>query len=204
LTRLFPTVEERTTFSITEVARAFGVSVQAVHQWLRSGKLRRHSRTSAKGRYRIPRAEFVRLLRESGRPVQGLWEGGSVPRLRLLFIDDDRAIRKLVNDFSECHWIPLEARTAPNVEDGIVLASQFVPDIIFLDYFFADDRLRGDHALTFIRGAKAMRKVRVVGMSSDPRLGRKMEEAGADGFLRKPFTLAALKETILEHGRVRK
>ncbi len=195
--RLFPTLEERASFSITELARVFGVTVQAVHQWLKNGKLRGVTRTSARGNYRIPRREFVRLLRESGRSVPGIWEEPSPPRLKLLFIDDDPQIRRLVKDFSECRWIPLEAKTAPTVEDGIVLAAQFLPDVIFLDYFFADDRLRGDQALAFIRGAKARRKVRVVGMSCHARIGRKMLEAGADGFLRKPFTLGALKEAIL-------
>jgi CheY-like chemotaxis protein len=94
--------------------------------------------------------------------------------------------------------MPFVAKTAANVEDGIIVAAQFFPDVIFLDYYFAADRLRGDQALAFIRKAKAIREAKVVGVSNDPRIGKKMLAAGADGFLRKPFGLAEFGASLLE------
>lgn len=194
---VFPSLEVRTIFTITEVARVFGVTVQAVHQWLRIGKIRRVTRTSKLGQYRIPRREFVRLLRESGRSVPGLWEKPRRSLAKVLLIDDYRPIRLMMEEGAGSSRLPFEFRTASNVEDGIILAAQFLPDVIVLDYFFRGDRLQGDQALAFIRKAKVIRKVRVVGMSSDPRIGQKMMVAGADGFLLKPFSLRELQESIL-------
>lgn len=197
MTSIFPRLEERTAFTITEVAGVFDVTVQAVHQWLRSGKIRRVTRTSEKGHYRIPRSELVRLLKESGRSVPGLWETPSNFLAKVLVIDDDRLIRVMMEEGAGSSLLPFEIRTAPNVEDGIIIAAQFLPDVILLDYFLADDRMRGDQALLFIRKAKTIRKVRVIGMSGFRRDRRRMLEAGADDFVQKPFSLRELQESIL-------
>ena len=53
-------------------------------------------------------------------------------------------------------------------------------------------------ALGFIRRAKATRKVREVGVSSDPEIERKILEASADGFLRKPFGVTEFRTSLLE------
>lgn len=199
LREVFPSIEERSRFTITEVARVFGVTVQAVHHWIEVGRVRRATRVSRKGQYRIPRQEFVRLLREAGRSVPGLWELLRARRTtKVLYIDDNAQIRLLVEEIARCRGMPFVAKTAPNVEDGIILAAQFLPEVIFLDYFFAEGRLRGDQALSFIRKAKAIRKVKVVGVSMDLQIGRKLMAAGADGFLRKPFGVADFRESILE------
>ncbi len=198
LREVFPRLEERKLFTITEVARVFGVTVQAVHHWIRVGRIRRATRLSRTGEYRIPRREFVRLLREGGRSVAGLWEAPEAHGLKVLYIDDNAQIRRLVEEIGRCSDMPFVAKTAPNVEDGIILAAQFLPDVIFLDYFFAKGRLRGDQALAFIRKAKAISKVKVVGVSMAPRIGRKMMAAGADGFLEKPFGVTEFRESILE------
>jgi CheY-like chemotaxis protein len=196
LSQVFPSLEDRTSFSITEVARVFGVTVQAVHQWVQTGKLGRVTRASENGQYRISRGEFVRLLRESGRTVPGLWEDSRAKATKVLFIDDNAQIRRLIEDIGRSPRMLLSIKTAPNVEDGIVLAAHFLPDVIFLDYYFAADRLRGDEALAFIRKAKAIRRTKVVGVSNDPQIGKKMLAAGADGFLRKPFGVAEFSWTF--------
>jgi CheY-like chemotaxis protein len=195
---VFPSLEDRTSFTITEVARIFGVTVQAVHLWMSTGRLRGVTRISKRGQYRIPRGEFVRLLRKSKRSVPGLWEDPRARGIKVLFIDDSPQIRRLVEAIAGSPRMPFKVKTAPNVEDGIILAAQWLPDIIFLDYFFAEDRLRGDEALAFIRKAKPIRKVKVVGVSHDPRIGEKMIAAGADGFLRKPFGVAGFRESLLK------
>lgn len=155
------------------------------------------TRTSERGHYRIPRSEFVRLLKESGRTVPGLWEKPQSYLAKVLVIDDDQPIRVLMEEGAGSSLLPFEIRTAPNVEDGIVIAARFLPDVILLDYFIAEDRLRGDQALSFIRKAKDIRKVRVIGMSGFQRDGRKMLAAGADDFVQKPFSLRELQESIL-------
>jgi CheY-like chemotaxis protein len=193
----FQRIEERSSFSITELADTFGVTVQAVHQWLKSGRLRKVFRTSKNGKFRIPRREFVRLLRESGCPVPGLWEPSKRRRARVLVVDEYRPLRRLVEEASRTRLLPFEVRTAQSVEDGIVLAAQFMPQVILLAESFERDRLQGVQALAFIRNARAIRKVRVIGVSASARVGRMLLEAGADAFLQKPFLLGELRASIL-------
>lgn len=196
MTNIFPSLEERASFTITELARIFGVTVQAVHQWLRTGKVRRVRRVSERGQYRIPRGELVRLLRESGRSISGLWEDPTIRRLKVLFVDDSPQIRRLVEEVSRSPRMLFSVRTTANAEDGIILAAQFLPDVIFLDHFFGRARLGGVDALSFIRRTKALRQVRVIGVSHDPHIGRNLLAAGADGFLQKPFGAGDLRDSI--------
>lgn len=184
---------QRTHFRISEVAQVFGLTVQTIHFWLKTGRIRRYQRTSGQGSYMIPRAEFIRLLREAGLESPGLWER---PRARVLLIDDDRLIREMAQDAAKSRLCPMEVRTAATAEDGLLLAAEFRPDVIVLDYFFSRDRLRGDQALAFIRKAKRTRSLRVIAVANDRRILQRMVRAGANGILLKPFDLGELREAI--------
>lgn len=185
---------EKTHFTISEVARILGRPIQTLHYWLKSGRIRRRDRTSARGNYLIPRAELVRLLEDAGREVPGLWERR---RLKVLVIDDDRGIRSFALLAARSARMPLSMRTAGSVEDGLLLAAQFRPEVILLDTSFPKDKLRGDQGLAFIRGTKMLRKVRVVAMVLNARTGQGMLRGGADAVLQKPFGLAEFRDAIL-------
>lgn len=184
---------KRAFFRISEVAQVFGLTVQTIHFWLKTGRIRQHQRTSGRGNYMIPRAEFVRLLREAGLESPGLWER---PRARVLLIDDDRAIREMAQDASRSRLCPIELRTAATIEDGLLLAAEFRPDVIVVDYFFSRDRLRGDQALAFIRKAKWTRAVKVIAVVNNRGIAARMLRGGANGVLLKPFELGELKDAI--------
>jgi len=180
-------------FSILDVARLFGVTVQAVHVWMKSGRLRRWTRTSKKGNYLIPRSEVVRLLESAGREVPGLWERRFA---KVLVIDDDPGIRKLALAAGRNPAFPMSVETASNVEDGIVLAGSFLPDVILLDTFFSKDLLSGLEGLAFIRHATLIRKSKVIALVDHSRTAARFLKGGAEGVLRKPFGLAELRSSI--------
>jgi excisionase family DNA binding protein len=184
---------EKTHFTIGEVARIFGLTVQTLHYWLKSGRIRRHERTSSRGNYRIPREELVRLLADAGREVPGLWERR---RRKVLVIDDDPGVRKFALAAARSPRMPLSLRTAASVEDGLLLAAQFRPEVILLDTTLPKDRLRAAQGLAFIRGTKLLRKARVIAMTPDPRIGQGMVRSGADGVLLKPFSLADFRAAV--------
>ncbi len=177
---------EKTHFTMSEAAALFGLTVQALHHWLKTGRIRRRERTSSRGNYRIPRGEVARLLAEMGREVPGLWERR---RPKVLVIDDDSGIRKLAMAVARSPKMPLSLRTASNVEDGLLSAAQFRPEVILLDTSFPPNRLRGDQGLAFIRATKVLGKVRVIAMVNSTKIGEGMVRGGADGFLVKPFSL---------------
>ena len=184
---------KRTYFRISEVAQLFGLTVQTIHFWLKTGRIRRHQRTSRTGSYMIPRSEVVRLLRKAGRKATGLWQE---QRVRVLLIDDSRAIREFAQHAARSRHKPMDLVTASTVEDGLLLAGEFRPDVILLDYLFPKDRLRGDQALAFIRKAKQIRKSKVIAVAGDRHIASIMVKAGANGVLLKPFGLYEFRNAI--------
>lgn len=184
--------EERP-FSISEVAKLFGVTVQAVHLWIKSGRLRKRTRTSERGTYQIPRSEVVRLLEAAGREVPGLWERRFA---KVLVIDDDPGIRKLVLAAGRRPAFPMTVEAASSVEDGIVLAARFQPDVILLDAAFSKDLLSGLEGLAFIRHATLIRKSKVIALVDHSRTAARFLKAGAEGVLQKPFGLSDLRSAI--------
>jgi len=183
-------------YRISEVAALFGVTVQAVHAWLKTGRILVRRRTSRRGSFLIPRSEVARLLRVAGREIPGLW---TRPRVRVLVIDDDRGIRRLAVAAARSPAAPMELRTAAGVEDGLLLAGEFQPDVILLDAYLRRSGFRGDDAVAFIRKARRLRHARIVAMAPDRGMGRLMREAGADGVLIKPFGLDEFRAEVLKY-----
>jgi CheY-like chemotaxis protein len=188
-----PAFEDQAQFKVSEVASVFGVTVQTFHYWLKTGRVRKAERTSRRGIYLIPRDELVRMLSAAGREVPGLWERR---RTKVLLIEDDPGVRNVVAQASRSSKFSFELRTARTVEDGLVIAARHAPDVLLLDTTFPANRMRADQGLRFLRGTKALRKMRVVALVHHPRTGEAMTRAGADGFLLKPFGLDGLRETI--------
>lgn len=195
-----PGAEPKTHFKISEVARIFGLTVQTLHYWLKRGRIRRRERTSERGQYLIPRRELVRLLSEAGLEVEGLW---TRPRPKVLLIDDDRSIRSFALAAGRSPSIPLHVKVADSVEDGLLLAAQFLPDVVFLDTTFTAGRLRGDQGLSFIRGTRLLGSTRVVALVPNQRTGAGMLKGGADGVLLKPFGLAEFRIAIFTQVKTR-
>lgn len=178
---------------IADAAHLFGVTVQAVHLWIRRGLLGRVRRTSKRGTYLLPRAEVARLLEKKGRRVPGLWEP---PKVRVLVVDDSAAIRDLAVVAGRSRAHPLDVRTAATVEDGLLLAGEFRPDVILLDDLFPRDRLRGGEGLAILRHAEATRSVTIVALVDDRRRGLAMMRGGADAVLIKPFDLGEFRAAV--------
>jgi CheY-like chemotaxis protein len=191
-----PPLALTTAFRIPDLAELFGITVQSVHEWIQSGKIRRFARTSERGDYRIPKREVVRLLRLAGREVPGLW---TRRRVKLLVVDDYPPIRRLAEHGFRHAEPPFAVRTAATVEDGLVLAAQFEPDVILLDEIASGEGLSSEQALRFVRRSKVLKTVKVIATSADGRAAPRMLKAGADGFLEKPFGFRDLKEAVLGH-----
>lgn len=185
----------RTRFKISEVARLTDLPIQTLHYWLQTGRIRDAERTSERGSYLVPRAEVVRLLEKAGREVPGLWEK---PRRRVLVIDDDAGMREFARLAARSPKAPMTLKTAATVEDGLVQAARFEPEVILLDTSFPGSNFRPDQALAFIRGAKKLRGARVVAMVDHPKIGDGMLRGGADAVLQKPFGLQEFRAAILE------
>lgn len=186
-------LEQKKLFKVPELARFLGLTPQAIHFRLDHGAIRGVKRTSSAGHYLIPREEVVRLLKQAGCEVPGVW---TRVRMRILVIDEYEPIRRIMGAAFRKPELRLEVRTAETAEDGLVLAAMYKPHVIVVDYALKDGHLQGDQAVELIRRAKAFRKVKVIAMAAGARAGKKMISAGADILLEKPFGLEELRRAI--------
>jgi excisionase family DNA binding protein len=191
---LFPSLETRRLFTVAEAARLLVISVPGVHVWIRKGKIRRLTRVSKRGGYRIPRAEIIRILRSAGREVPGLW---TLRRTKVLLIDDDGPIRELVQAAFRTPAYAAQVETAATPEDGLLLVAQFRPDVILLDSFHPKTGISSDQALAIIRRAKILRGVRIISLCPGKGAAPKTSAPRPDAFLPKPFSTGELREAVL-------
>jgi len=188
-----PTFENRPRFKLSEVAGLFGVTVQSIHYWIRSGRVRQVERTSTRGTYLIPRDELVRMLSDAGLEVEGLWQRS---RVKVLLVEDDARVRSFAAQASRSSRFQFDLKTAKTVEDGLVSAARFGPGVLLLDTTFPAGKMRADQGLHFLRGTKELRGLRVVALVTHPRTGEAMKRAGANSYLLKLFGLVELREAI--------
>jgi CheY-like chemotaxis protein len=187
-------------FKISELAELFGVIVQTVHYWVKTGRIRQSSgrRSGAATGSRGRRSSACSPRRAARWP--GLWER---VRVRVLLIDDDPGIRRMLRDAARSPAFPMKVDSAETVEDGMLLAAQFQPEVILLDTFFSHDLLNGEEGVAFIRHAKLLQNAGVVAMVDDARSAARMTKAGADAILVKPFDLAELRTVIYRQWKAR-
>lgn len=117
-------------------------------------------------------------------------------KLCMLVVDDSPIIRKMVEGFLRHASIQIEVLEAANAQDALALADQRAVDLILCDINMPETD--GLALLRKMREADKTRSVPVVIMSAEGSLRRVQEavEAGANGFLRKPFAASEMREQI--------
>jgi DNA-binding response OmpR family regulator len=113
---------------------------------------------------------------------------------RICIVENDESIQDIFKIILEKAGYELNV-----FSDGkaIMLNNYVIPDI-----FLLDKQLIGVDGLTICRHIKAdpaTKKIPVIMISANPNIGKLSEEAGADGFVEKPFTVGLLLDTIRSH-----
>lgn len=178
-------------FTTGEAAAVCKVSQQTIIRCFDAGRLTGFRVPGSKFR-RIPRDELIRFMKANGIPLEAL---NGVERRRVLAVDDDEQILALYKDVLS-RDDRYELRTAANAYDAGLLTESFRPGLILLDFMLPD--LRGDVVCARVRENPAYEGMKVLGVSGvpDERQLRTMTAAGADGILRKPFTVAELLDAM--------
>ena len=117
-----------------------------------------------------------------------------MPRPRILLVDDDRRVRQLVG-----LTLPADDYELSFAEDGahaIRAAQQIHPDLILLDY--AMPGIHGVDVCMAIRSDPSTARTPIIMLTGhgDDEIRQRSVEAGANGFLTKPFSPLSLEETI--------
>src|ERR1035438_2828161 len=114
--------------------------------------------------------------------------------LKLLIVDDDPALRKNLRTFFEGQNYRVE--TASNGEEAVDKVVSFHPHLMFLDI-----GLPGISGIEVLKRAKekepALRVIMITGQE-ELEIQDEASRAGADDYVKKPFTLAYLGSEVMD------
>jgi len=170
-------------FTTGEAAAICKVSQQTIIRCFDNGRLTGFRVPGSKFR-RIPREELLRFMRANSIPLDAL-EG---TRKRVLIVDDDPGIVEVYQELFGAD-ARLDVKTATNGYDAGMLTESFRPHLVVLDYMLPD--INGNHVCRRIRENPEHAETKILIVSGVVRAEEidALLKAGADAFLRKPFTL---------------
>jgi CheY-like chemotaxis protein len=117
----------------------------------------------------------------------------SVPR-RLVVVDDDPKVRVLLERAFRAP--EFETHTFPSGRAALARVAELRPDCVIAELMLPDtDGERLLHAVRSVSGLESVPFIAVCAVRSEPRV-QAMLDAGADGFLLKPFPLRELLEKV--------
>ncbi|MCL4741774.1 MAG: response regulator [Phycisphaerales bacterium] len=173
-----------------EVAKICNVAPRTVSKWFDTGTLKGYRIPGSKDR-RIPVAELLRFMRAHGIPMDGIASG----RTRVLIVDDDSdVVDTLHRVLSE--QTTYEVHTATTGFQAGMECERFRPHVILLDMHLSDGDSR--HVADLVRRSDALQMTKIVAMSAKMTDGQAhaLRSQGFDDFLRKPFQVRQVVESI--------
>ncbi|MEM7622980.1 MAG: response regulator [Planctomycetota bacterium] len=172
---------EKRVFTTGEAAQVCNVSQQTIIRCFDSGRLSGFRVPGSRFR-RIPREELIRFMKSNGIPLEAISAKGK----RVLLVDDDERILDLVSSILNRDG-RFELRTATNGYDAGLQTAAFKPSVILLDYMLPD--INGDVVLHRLRESPQSSDTKILIVSGVVRQAEidALLEAGADGFIKKPF-----------------
>jgi len=184
--------KDKKVFTTGEAAEICKVSQQTIIRCFDSGRLQGFRVPGSRFR-RIPRDELVRFMKENEIPLDPL-EGGAK---RILVVDDDPQIIELFSDVL-VRDPRYEVRTATTGYDAGMLTESFKPHLIVLDYMLPD--VNGNVVCQRVRQNPELTGTRVVFVSGvvNQEEVERLIKAGADDFIKKPFSIEKLLSRINE------
>jgi len=174
-----------------DVARACHVTINTVIKWFEQGRLPGWRLPGSRDR-RFARGDVERFMRDNGMPVEALDPG---PR-RVLVVDDDEAIREMIDRYLS-RLGTLEVLTAASGWEGGIRTARDRPHVLILDYRLGDTT--ADKVIGLVRGNTDLPQPAILVMSahlSDDE-ARDVLDKGADDYLAKPFEFDELRDRVL-------
>lgn len=179
-------------FTTGEAAGICKLSQQTIIRCFDNGQLEGFRVPGSKFR-RIPRKALIAFMKTNGIPLDTL-ESDSI---RVLVVDDDEKIVELFTDALGADG-RFELKAAMTGFDAGVIAQQFRPDLVVLDYMLPD--VNGNVVCKTIRENPDLSEIKILIISGvvNPAEVEQLKEAGADEFIKKPFNIDTVKERIVE------
>ncbi len=176
----------KSVFTTGEVAQICSVSQQTVIRCFDAGRLKGFRVPGSRFR-RITREGLIQFMKENDIPLDQLDSG----KRRVLVVDDEPAIVEMLVELLERDG-RFEVRTASTGFDAGVVASEFHPDVMVLDYMLPD--VNGNVVCRTVRSNPKLEHVKVIIVSGV--VNREEIESllsdGAHDFVKKPFEIDQL------------
>jgi excisionase family DNA binding protein len=175
----------------TEAAEMLMVSPITVRQWAARGILK--AELTLGGHRRFLRQDIESIARERGVTLPG---ADRDDRLRVLIVDDDEALVKLLTEILDRE----QSVTTESAFDGFDAGKkveQFEPDVLLLDLLMPG--LDGFEVCRRLKADPASRDIRIIVMTGDasPANIRKALAAGAELCLEKPLDYKRLIQLLI-------
>ncbi|MBE5317934.1 response regulator [Pedobacter sp. MR2016-19] len=114
---------------------------------------------------------------------------------KIFVFDDNRDILDLCTFILEDAGYEIKtSENANNIEEQV---AAYMPDLIFMDNWLPD--LGGIQATRALKSHSDLKHIPVIYFSANNDISSLADEAGADGYLSKPFDIAALEEIVKKH-----
>lgn len=188
-------VENKQSFSTSEVAAYCHVTPDTIRKWAEAGRIQVFKTPG--GHRRIRREDLLKFLNDNNIPVHGDLEIGGT---RILVVEQEASVVTVIRRFLERARIAFHVEVAMDAFEAGRKIVSFRPDVVFIDV-----RLPGIDVFDVIRRIKhgedtsATRVIALAG-SSDADLGMRATDNGAVQSLLKPFTPDDLRRTLARVG----
>ena len=173
-----------------QVAKICNVAPRTVSKWFDSGQLRGYRIPGSKDR-RIPVAQLIRFMRAHNMPLNGL-DGG---RTHVLLVDADTGLLGVLQESLEADG-GYTVSVATSAFEAGVIAGTHLPGVMVVDVTLPDVVPR--QLTRDLRANDDLRGIRLIGTSGGitEGQGQALIQDGFDGYLRKPFDIRRLIQTI--------
>lgn len=179
-------------YTTGEAADICRVSQQTIIRCFDSGKLEGFRVPGSKFR-RIPQASLLKFMKDNNIPLDGFASG----KTKVLVVDDDAEIVELISDVLAKDG-RFEIKTASSGYTAGIATQQFRPDVILLDYMLPD--VNGNIVCQTIRRNPEFEHIKIIIVSGVIKQDEidQLLNAGAQGFVKKPFSISELTNKITQ------
>lgn len=173
-----------------EVAKICSVAPRTVSKWFDSGQLRGYKIPGSKDR-RIPLSALVQFMRQHHIPMDGLRSG----RTRVLIVDNEQEVVSVLEK-ALTEQANYEVRVTGSGFSAGMECEKFRPHVMLMDMHLGD--VSPLDIRRHVRENTDLQMTKVVALSSKLTDGQahQLLSTGFDGFLRKPFTVSQVIQSI--------
>jgi excisionase family DNA binding protein len=188
-------IEDKQSFSTSEVAAFCHVTPDTIRKWAEAGRIRVFKTPG--GHRRIRRDDLLKFLAENNIPVHTDLNAGGV---RILVVESDGSAVTAIRRFLDRSRMTFEIEGVTDAFEAGRRLAEMNPDILFFDV-----RLPGVDAFDVIRNlanTESTAHVKIIALTppADVDLAGRAKENGAVMALRKPFTPDDLRRTLARVG----